>query len=342
METVQPVIGSSEQNPYVFVVGCPRSGTTLLQRMLDAHPALAVPNDTHFIPKAVKAVAPHAMADVIVGAPLALNPDLVEAARTYHRFSRMELSEASVERAAAAQTYRDFVTALYSEHARLKGKPLAGDKTPDYARYLPFLHGLFPRARFIHIIRDGRDVALSGLEWAKMGKGPGRRALWREEPVAVCALWWRWQVTTGRTDGAALGRRRYHEIRYESLVARPEETLRSVAEFLDLPFDARMVAFHEGKSRSEPGLSAKKAWLPATPGLRDWRAQMAPRDVELFEAVAGDLLSELGYDRACPAISPQVAVVADRCQTWWEEDQARRKAKEADRVARFTAPATSI
>jgi hypothetical protein len=313
-----------KQNPYLFAFGCSRSGTTLLQRTLDAHPALAVPN-THFIPKVVETAAPHAVADVIAGAPLALTPDLVEAARTHHRFSRLELSEASVERAAKAQTYRDFVSALYSEHARLKGKQLAGDKTPHYARCIPFLHGLFPWARFIHIIRDGRDVALSMLEWAKRGKGPGRHALWKEEPVAVCALWWRHRVTKGQTDGAALGPSQYHEVRYESLVARPEETLRSLAEFLDLPFDPRMAAFHEGKTRSAPGLSAKEAWLPATPGLRDWRAQMAARDVELFEALAGDLLSELGYDWACTAISAQVAAVADSFQTRWKKGQARRK-----------------
>ena len=71
----------------------------------------------------------------------------------------------------------------------MHGKPLAGEKTPDYARNLPLLHSLFPWAKFVHLIRDGRNVALSTLEWANEGKGPGRIGLWQEEPVAVCSWW---------------------------------------------------------------------------------------------------------------------------------------------------------
>ena len=110
-----------------------------------------------------------------------------------------------------------------------------GEKTPDYVRHLPLLHALFPWVRSVHIIRDGRDVALSALEWAREGKGPGRMALWREEPVAVCALWWRWQVRTGRQDAESLRPGSYLEVRYENLVEGPEETLRSITDFLQLP-----------------------------------------------------------------------------------------------------------
>jgi Sulfotransferase family len=314
-------------NPYLFVVGCPRSGTTLLQRMLDNHPRLAVANDSHFIPRVLK--------DVPIGVNPVLTPELVEQVRTYRRFYRLALPDDAVRKAAReSRTYREFVSALYSEYGRLRGKPLAGEKTPDYVRHLPRLHALFPWARFVHIIRDGRDAALSILEWARGGKGASRFELWEEEPVAVCALWWRWLVTTGRRDGRALGPARYHEVRYEDLVADPEPTLRELASFLELPYAPEMVAFHEGKTRHDSGLSAKKAWLPPTPGLRDWRTEMSSRDVELFEVLAGDLLFALGYERRTDTPSPKIAEVADGCRRWWDSEMARRELKRLGRLSR--------
>ena len=188
----------NQRNPYLFVVGCPRSGTTLLQRMLDHHPQLAVANDTHFIPRALEEVLAQSASEVVDQIDPLLTGELVEWVLGYHRFPRLGLAEATVRRTAASSTtYRDFVSALYSEFGRLHGKPLAGEKTPDYVKRLPLLQALLPWVRTVHIIRDGRDVALSTLEWAREDKGPGKFALWREEPVAVCAFWWRWQVATG-------------------------------------------------------------------------------------------------------------------------------------------------
>ena len=168
------------QNPYLFVVGCPRSGTTLLQRILDHHPQLAVSNDTHFIPGAIKRAGD--------GTDPPLTTELVEWVLGYRTFSRLGLPEATVRAAAAeARTCSEFVSALYRAFGRKHGKPLAGAKDPRYVRYLPLLHALFPWVKTIHIIRDGRDVALSTLEWAREDKGPaglpsGGKNRWRFVP----------------------------------------------------------------------------------------------------------------------------------------------------------------
>jgi hypothetical protein len=314
------------RNPYVFVVGCPRSGTTLLQRMLDNHPLLAVSNDTHFIPKALSGSP---------GDP-SLTRELVERARSYHRFGRLGLSQQAVDEAARqAATYSEFVSGLYSAVARMNGKPLAGEKTPDYVRNIPLLHALFPRARFVHIVRDGRDVALSALNWAKPDKGPGRSELWKEQPVAVCALWWRRMVSAGSRDGVPLGSGVYAQLSYEDLVADAEVLLRSASAFLGLEYSPEMLSYYRGRTRREPGLSTKRAWLPPTSGLRDWRSQMPASDVELFEAIAGDLLAELGYERAFETISPSVAAVAERCEAWWEDEKERKRSKQANRARRL-------
>ncbi len=317
------------KNPFMFVVGCPRSGTTLLQRMLDAHPQLAVVNDSHFIPQAIN--------DFPVGVDPALTPALVQRVRDNRRFQRLPLPPDALEDAAAsATTYAGLVANLYTAFGGQKGKPLGGEKTPDYVRKLPRLNALFPHARFVHIIRDGRDVTLSTLEWAHEYKGPGHLPLWKDEPVATCALWWSWQVTLGQAEGAKLGAL-YHEIKYEDLVADPEGRLRVIAEFLGLPFAMSMVNFNKGKARDQIGLSAKDAWLPATQGLRDWRTQMSPRDQELFEALTGDLLSQLGCERRFPVISPEIVARAAYCRKAWDDELLRR---EEEKRAEYSAAAT--
>lgn len=316
---------AARQLPCLFVVGCPRSGTTLLQRMLDHHPQLAVANDTHFIPRALEKVDRGLVDAARAGTAIALTERLVTAVRDYHRFYRLGIDERAVRRAAdTADTYAQFVAGLYAEFAQRAGKPLAGEKTPDYVRRLPMLHALFPRAKSVHIVRDGRNVALSLLDWATPTKGPGRLDLWRREPVAVAALWWRWLVRRGRTDGPTLGADRYLEVTYEDLVARPSRTLAAIVAYLELPFAREMLSYHRGKRvPAKVGLSAKSAWLPPTSGLRDWKTCMSARDLELFEALAGDLLEELGYRRAVERFSAEVIRVASACRAWWESQQAQ-------------------
>lgn len=311
-------------NPRVFVVGCARSGTTLLQRMLDNHPMLAVANDTHFIPWA------------IAGAETenpAMTPDLAARVAGYRRFHRFELTRDAVDAAAAgAPDYAAFVGRLYDAYAALKGKPFAGEKTPEYVRHIPLLARLFPAARFVHIVRDGRDVCLSVLKWAVKDRppdetgatvrGPARRALWAEDPVGATALWWADHVMEGAAAGDALGPGRSFELRYEDLVAAPEPVLARIAAFLGLPDAPEMAAYHEGKrQKRRAGLSAKKAWLPATRGLRDWRRQMSAEDAALFEDLAGDALLRFGYAReATVAADPARAAI---CRRIWAEDAPR-------------------
>jgi hypothetical protein len=312
------------ENPYVFVVGCPRSGTTLLQRMLDHHPQLAVANDAAFIWKAIKAVSPELKKRIKSGEDPALWPPIVDFLLQFKGFARLGLPDDRVRDAASrSATYGSFVRALYDEFAKLNGKPLAGEKAPDYVRRLPVLHGLFPQARFIHIIRDGRNVALSTFEWVETEpKGPCRFALWNESRIGAIAMWWRWLVGTGRKDGTTLGPSLYREIRYERLVDEPELVLRELMDFLSLPFAEEMLHYHKDKESYAPALSTKSAWLPPTRGLRDWTSQMQREDVALFESLAGDLLSELGYGLVTGEPPAAVRATAEHCRRWWHSDAA--------------------
>jgi hypothetical protein len=278
-------------NPYVFIVGCPRSGTTLLRRMVDAHPEVAIARETHWIPE-LRELPAHELLPALVAHPKFRNLDLEPA----------EL-EPLVQNGAAS--YAAFVTAVFDLYGARRGKRLVGDKTPGYVRELAALHALWPRARVVHLIRDGRDVCLSALAWERKAEQFRRRfRTWADDAVTTAALWWRWHVQLGREEGARLGPALYHELRYEALVAEPERECRTLCAFLDVPYDDAMLRFHEGRMRPGPGISAKRAWLPPTPGLRDWRSELAADALEQVEAAAGDLLDELGYERAVPRPAP--------------------------------------
>lgn len=305
--------------PHLFVVGCPRSGTNLLRTMLDRHPQLALAFDTHFIPRVIELVSE-------TGDP-PLTPALVDKVIGYHRFSRLDVSEAAAREAAnGASTYGQFVSALYGEYGQQRGKPLVGEKTPDYVLSLPRLHELFPWARFVHLIRDGRDVALSMLNWARDGRGPSRSALWPKQPLAVCALWWERRVRTGRRDAKALDAE-YHEARYEEIVSNPREVLQGIMDFLRLPFAEEMLISGQEEMSSDVRFVPRQSRLAPTPGLRNWRAQMKEEDAELFEAIAGGLLSELGYERRYPAPSSGIVELAQQCRATWEAEAARHDEK---------------
>jgi hypothetical protein len=286
--------------------------------MLDSHPGLAVLLETNVVPGDV--LGKHPAPD------LPLTSELVEKVVGFKWFDHLGVEEeTALGLAVGRSTFAEFVSALLDEVGRRRGKRFVGEKVPGYVRRMPSLHGLFPSARFIHIIRDGRDVALSMLDWITPDSWLGRLPLWHQEPVAVCALNWRREVSGGVRGRAKVGADRCLEVRYENLVAAPEPVMRSVAGFLGLPFDMAMLEFHQGRTRHDPSLWSKDRWLPPTAGLRDWRGELSPRNQQLFEVLAGDVLTSLGYPLAVSTPAPpEVTATAERCEQWWQAEVDHR------------------
>jgi hypothetical protein len=287
-------------NPYVFFVGCPRSGTTMLGRMVNAHPQIAVIHELQWIARYFekrKGLTENG----------SVTPRLIPKLMANPRFARLQVGAHELERliGAGEMTYSSFVTALFDLYGAAKRKSLVGEKNPGYGRSLPTLHSLWPKARFVHLIRDGRDVCLSILSWDKAARASGRfHKAWESDPVAATALFWEWNVRLAREAGAALGPELYHEIRYEALVEDPSRECAKLCAFLEVPTDGAMLRSHERRRQPDPALEGRQVWLPVTPGLRDWRTQMSPHDLERFEAAAGGLLDELGYRLGTPNPSP--------------------------------------
>jgi hypothetical protein len=308
-------------NPYVFIVGCPRSGTTLLRRICDAHSQLAIVREQHWLPR-------YWELRIGINPDGTVTPDLLDMLLSDKRFPALELAVEQVAHLIdrGPTPYSEFVTRLFDLHGDRRRKPFVGEKTPKYVRHLATLNELWPQARIVHLIRDGRDVSLSLLEWDRAERNVGRFPTWAEDPVTTTAIFWEWNVRQGREVGVMLGRERYYELTYEALVAHPELECRNLCSFLDLAYDPAMLRFHEGRTKSKPGLSPKKAWRPITPGLRTWREQMGPSDVARFEAAAGPLLDDLRYERANKRLSHGELAKAERLrQAFAKHARTRRQ-----------------
>jgi hypothetical protein len=297
-------------NPYLFIVGAARSGTTLLQRMLDAHPTLAVLHETHWIPRVYEEGTGITPAGTVTC-------QLLDRLLADRRFGNLGLDRSELERllpGGETISYADYVGRIFDRYGERRGKRLVGEKTPGYVRDMPTLHALWPEARFVHVIRDGRDVTLSMLNWRRAHLSVGRFPVFKDDPVSASALWWKWHVQLGRRTGSLLGDDLYHEVRYERLVADPARECATLCEFLGLRYEESMLAFYKGRMKATEGLDAKRAWRPVTPSLRDWRKGMAADELERFEASAGDLLDELGYPRAHTRVAPDARAQATQVE----------------------------
>lgn len=276
-----------------FIVGSARSGTTLLRLILNAHPEVAVPPESRFV------------VELYRGREVVDAETFLQELCDHKRYATWDLPIWLVRDELAAQgeiAYADAIRAAFRAYARAQAKPHWGDKTPRYVESIELLHRLFPEARFIHLIRDGRNVALS---YANVPFGP--------KTVARAASLWAKRVCAGYTFGRALGGDHYLEVLYEDLVEDTEGVTRDICRFVDLAYDPGMLDYVErAKGSVLPRASMYNPHVTEKPraGVRSWQDSMPPRDVEVFESVAGDVLSLLGYERRYPHPGPSAKIVA--------------------------------
>ena len=282
--------------PAAFVVGVNRSGTTLLRMMLDAHPELTMPPETHFVPELI---------DIAEGSEA--TPEALLATITKQReWGDFGLTEEQLLEAFAAiepLNAGDALRAFYGLYAERIGKPRWGEKTPIYVKSIRKISGVLPEARFVHVIRDGRDVALSIRD----------RAV-KEHPIEKIAERWMRRINQARRQSKHVPH--YMEVRYEQLILNTEGTVREICDFYELPWDDAILDYHQRSAerleemRRELPADGKRTTLsverrmatharttqaPDPSRVSRWREEMDREDRRLFESIAGELLSELGY-----------------------------------------------
>jgi hypothetical protein len=259
-----------------FVVGCPRSGTTLVRTILDGHSRLSIPPESHF----VLALSRRGRRGTATLDDILAHPEFAAWGADEQTLRR------SVERAAPAN-YPELVSAVFEWYAESQGKPRWGDKTPGYVSYLPQLLRMFPDAQFVHLLRDGREVVASLSEQA-----------WGPKRPVIGALWWRRKVSAGRRAGHRLGADRYLELRLEDLIADPETKVNEVCAFLGEEFEPDMLDF-PARARSlfaEDDTVTARVREPLVTGVRNWREGMSVREQRAVEALCHRQLARLGYE----------------------------------------------
>jgi hypothetical protein len=289
--------------PAPFIVGAPRSGTTLLRLMLDAHPELAIPPETYFVPKAAKrwqqAAARRGGEDP--------RDAFYETVVGHARWNDFHMDADAFRQRLADVGPRDLgdgVRAFYRLYADRVGKSRWGDKTPFYVRRMKLLQDIVPEARFVHIIRDGRAVALSIKD---LWFGPNT--------IDEAAEFWTARIAEGREQAPELSH--YMEVRYEDVVRDPETNLRAICDFVELPWEPGMLTYHEKvderlapetppeevapdgrivSTRERQAIMEHVSKPPDASRIDRWRVDMPEEERLRFEAVAGPLLSELGYE----------------------------------------------
>jgi len=273
--------GSISLSP-VFIVGTGRSGTTLLRLMMNRHRVLRVPSESWFI------------RDLVDYLPIEgpLRPDelvvacnLIAGNTRWKDWGCSEETLRGVVQTMVSPTLAEVIDAVFRHCCGMGGKPLWGDKTPHYCYCVRQLHTLFPKARFIHIVRDGRDVCTSMV---KLG--------WYGGSIRRIARRWTCTIESAR-EVAEFAPQSYHEVRFESLVTDPEGTLREICAFLGLPFDRAMLEHEKTAATDMPewerSIHSKEFNPPDIAEIGRWRSELLPWQVFVFESLAKRTMKRL-------------------------------------------------
>lgn len=274
MPLVPPATAGDPGIGMPLVVGADHEGTTLLRRMLDAHSRIAMAPGTEF---------PESLFHAAVDLPGGAIADRVVAQPTWPALG--------IERDAylAACRGRDGVAALrlvWERHRERRSKPVVGDGSSGYVRFLPAIARVLAGVRVIHLVRDGRDCLA-----ARMAATFTPRDIAALPPATQAAEWCA-SVAAGRRDGPSLAA--YLEVRHEDLVGDPERVLAAICSFLGVRPEPAMI---DRLRRAESGLGST-GHPPDETGVGRWRETLLPHTVAEYERVAGPTLAACGYEPA--------------------------------------------
>jgi hypothetical protein len=283
----------------IFIIGNPRSGTTLLRLMLTCHPRIAVPPEAGFLIELEPRFRRFAGGAVE-------RDKFVEALLRSPKFEYWKLTEPvlrSTLAKAAPKNYADLVAGVYACWASVHqpGKPRWGDKNNFYLAHIDTLAALFPRAVFLHIVRDGRDVACS---YRSLSNVRGGYAPTLPKDVFDAAYEWSRNLARIRAAFSRVGWRWVFELRYEDLTREPEKALRGVCDFLGEEFAPAMLEYARENRERELEPRDFDAWKEKNrSGLDDtaigrWKHDLTAAEAALVQLTGSKMLRQYGYTQA--------------------------------------------
>lgn len=263
----------------IFIIGSQRSGTSFLYRLIQNYLKIGFGRDNANFVKIQSRI--EEFGDLKNEKNLKRLINYIKNIPEFKkRFRGLEIDvDAFIERL-EKRTYDEIVRNFYAEWAFFKQTIRWGGKTPDYAIYAPELFGLFPDAKFVHIIRDGRDVALSLFNLP-----------WGAQNTVVAAIHWKERVEKARNFGKTLSDKNYLEIRYENLLRDPKKEFERLIYFIEYEGD---------KAEIIKQFNSEIDNLIMKNNFFKWKKEMSPRQVKNFERYAGNLLKELDYEIKYP------------------------------------------
>jgi hypothetical protein len=282
---------SARSKAPVFVLGCGRSGTTLLYHMLLSAGNFAVYRTESNV---INLLEPR-FGDLSI----ARNKQrLLEAWYNSRLYTLSGLDKEEIDAKVMQECHNggDFLRIIMSEMAKKQGVERWADTTPEHLLHLHRIKQTIPDALIIHIIRDGRDVALSTDK-----QGYIRPLFWdRTSPKMVAGLYWEWMVNKGRRDGRDLGED-YTEVHFEELISQPQETLARLGRFIEQDLDYERIRRSGIGSVSAPNSSFGDASGEDFNPSGRWKTGYSPEELEMFEGLVGRTLEENGYELATAA-----------------------------------------
>ena len=292
-----------KQTGPIFIVGAPRSGTTMLQYRLRNHPEISLPTgESHFIVPLCMNQA--SFVDLtrtdniraVLQAMYRQNRNFLETDLHGVAFDIDKLAEAF--HAEGRHTVPAIIGGLFEKNARAESKSRWGDKTPYYVMHTDKILEWFPDAQIVHLIRDGRDVALSLFR---------RRHDFMVYNTYYAAEYWESFVAKGRALGRQLPPDKYMELRFEDILASPREMLEKLCEFLTVEFTEALFDIQPSEKKSKTPLVHQPLKVD---NAGKWHVQMTPSQVHAFERVAGETLEACGYERATQLGPPSIPLKA--------------------------------
>lgn len=256
----------------IFVGGAPRSGTTLLRVILDAHSAIACGPEMRVLPQLAQL-----------------------SASTRASMGAIYAAHYGLDSVGLDDVFRRLIEAFLEPYAQRRGKRRIAEKTPANALHFEELARLFPDAKFIQIIRDGRDVAASLLHVDWRDGRTDQPFAYTKDPREGARVWAE-HVRRGRRAAASGGG--YFELRYESLARAPEEALRPLFAFLGEKWEDGVLDFQNNPSiaAGENETSASAVAQPLTSAaIGRWERDLGAAAEKAFAGDPAALLRELGY-----------------------------------------------
>ncbi len=272
----------------IFIVGAPRSGTTLLRQMLSRHPRIAICGETHFLTTVYDERTRRVFGDLRQEANRRRLIDAYLATRRAQRGIRMDFSQLRESLVREGDSWQSLFAAILRAYAESQGKQRWGEKTPQHARFTEVLFEWYPDAVLLHLVRDPRDVVASLL----------RRPAASNSVVLNARAWLRLNLAARRSQG----RPGYLEVRYEALAAEPEEQLRKICRFAGEEFSPSVLSPEQREVERSSAMDRFRTPL-STDRLGTWRQDLRAIEAAQIEWTLGSQMEAFGYSREMPPAS---------------------------------------